>query len=243
MRDEAQLLEDAPATTSQRTVAWFTALALLGAASIFGLGFVIGGRMARLDIAHEPMIDPIARLDVQRKLHDDLTFYDALTAKQKVRTEPVTTGGAAAVPTPPAASKQPTNAPALAAAPSAAGKPAGSGKSPPVPALKSAPAQAAEASKPAVARAPGAAGLHEGPARPGEFTIQVSSYQSHEEARAFCGALERKGFRPFVVKTDLGPRGTWYRVRIGRFVDEAKAKQAKQTLAQSDIPSWVLRTE
>lgn len=237
MRDEAQLQEDGPNETTPRTVAWFTFLGLAVAAGIFSLGFVIGGRLARLDIAHEPMIDPIARLDVQRKLHDDLTFYDDLTAKQKTRPSIVSTAPVANAPAAPAPVPAVQPPP-----PSAAAKQAAPTKVPLTTAVRST-AAAAEPNKPAASRPTTLTGLHDGPARAGEFTVQVSSYQSREEARAFCGSLERKGFRPFVVKTDLGPRGTWYRVRVGRFVDETKAKQAKQTLAQSDIPSWVLRTE
>lgn len=91
--------------------------------------------------------------------------------------------------------------------------------------------------------APVRAALDLGPARPGEFTIQVSSYQTREEAKAYSSALERKGFHPFVVAATLNNKGTWYRVRLGRFQSEDAAIEAKLLLAQADIPAWVLRTE
>ena len=87
------------------------------------------------------------------------------------------------------------------------------------------------------------AALDLGPAKPGEFTIQVSSYQTREEAKAYSAALERKGFHPFVVAATLNDKGTWYRVRLGRFQSEDDAIEAKLLLAQADIPAWVLRTE
>jgi cell division septation protein DedD len=239
MRDAEHLHEQPLPNNQRRTVAWLTAIALGGGVGLFGLGYVIGGRVARLDIAHEPPIDPIAKLDVQRKLHDDLTFYDDLTAKARPPRAP-----AAAETTPP----RPT-----AAAPSAlaeAAPPAGSARIKPSAGIPiaakvagSTPPPRAASGKSSGDAASGAGGLHAGPARAGEFTVQVSAHQSAEEAHASCASLERKGFRPFVVKSDLGGRGTWYRVRVGRFVDATQADRAKATLAQVDIPAWVLRTE
>ena len=92
-------------------------------------------------------------------------------------------------------------------------------------------------------KTPVRAALDRGPAKPGEFTIQVSSYQTREEAKAYSASLERKGFRPFVVAATLNDKGTWYRVRLGRFQNEDDAIEAKLLLAQADIPAWVLRTE
>ena len=86
-------------------------------------------------------------------------------------------------------------------------------------------------------------GINAGPARKGEYTVQVSAFQSSRDARSFAGKLESKGYKPFVVTSDINERGTWYRVRIGRFVTADEARSAKTTLAQSDITGWVLRTE
>jgi cell division septation protein DedD len=100
--------------------------------------------------------------------------------------------------------------------------------------------------KPAAEVDPDAAartGLARGPAQSGEFTVQVSAYQSMAEASAFMASLKRKGFAPFVVKAEIAGKGTWYRVRIGRFVSEADATRAKAILAAADVPAWVLRME
>ena len=86
-------------------------------------------------------------------------------------------------------------------------------------------------------------GANDGPARSGDYTIQVSSFQSAEESMAFASTLERKGFRPYVVSAKIPGRGTWYRVRLGRFNSEAGARVAKENLAALDIPGWVLISE
>lgn len=85
--------------------------------------------------------------------------------------------------------------------------------------------------------------INAGPARSGDYTIQVSAYQTRAEADAYVGALARKGFRAFVVEAELDGKGTWYRVRLGRYTTEAEAAQAKQVLAGADIPAWVIRSE
>jgi len=73
--------------------------------------------------------------------------------------------------------------------------------------------------------------------------VQVSAFQSKSEAAAFSSSLERKGYKPFVVRSTIRDRGTWYRVRLGRFFEEESATEGKRLLAANDIPAWVLRTE
>ena len=63
------------------------------------------------------------------------------------------------------------------------------------------------------------------------------------EARAYSASLERKGFKPFIVTGKVRGKGTWYRVRLGRFTSESQATEGKLLLARADIPAWVLKTE
>lgn len=88
-----------------------------------------------------------------------------------------------------------------------------------------------------------AADINRGPAKDGDFTIQVSAFQTKEEAQAYAAGLRRKGYEPFVVTSSLNGRGTWYRVRLGRFSREDDANYAKTLLAQAEIPAWVLQAE
>jgi cell division protein FtsN len=85
--------------------------------------------------------------------------------------------------------------------------------------------------------------LASGPAHSGDFTVQVSAFQSYDEAKAYSAQLERKGFKPFIVAAEIKGKGTWYRVRIGSFRDEQLASSAKGVLARADIPAWVLKAE
>ena len=85
--------------------------------------------------------------------------------------------------------------------------------------------------------------LNAGPATSGDYTVQVSAFQSMGEAQAFSSGLERQGYRPFIVTSEIAGKGTWYRVRLGRFSDEATASAAKQVLASAAIPAWVLQAE
>lgn len=62
------------------------------------------------------------------------------------------------------------------------------------------------------------------PSGGGGFTVQVRSSPSETDARAFADALRSAGFDAYVVKADLGKRGVWYRVRVGRFESREAAR-------------------
>jgi cell division septation protein DedD len=88
-----------------------------------------------------------------------------------------------------------------------------------------------------------AAGLAKGPAKSGEYTIQVSSFQTAEEANAYAASLKRKGYAPYVVATQIAGKGTWHRVRLGAFATADAATLAKQHLVAADIAGWVVKGE
>jgi cell division protein FtsN len=77
----------------------------------------------------------------------------------------------------------------------------------------------------------------------GAYTVQVSSFAHRPEARAFAAALTRQGFSPFVVTKKIPKKGTWYRVRVGRFETREAAVQAQHLLSRADINAWVVRSE
>jgi cell division septation protein DedD len=52
---------------------------------------------------------------------------------------------------------------------------------------------------------------------PGGYQLQVSSFQTDEEAKGFASALRRRGHRAYVQEANVRGRGVWYRVRIGPF--------------------------
>lgn len=243
MRDEVHIREKPVSDGRGVAVVLWTLAALSCLGASFGLGYMMGGRMARMDIANTPVVDSLAKLDAQRKIHNDLTFYEDLTAKNQTRQIPTQTVELqrALMPSTPAAGSNPP----VSTHPTASER-ANAGAVRPTTPLPVA-AKSNNGNSP-VARvtAPSktAPGLYaSGPAHAGEYTIQVSSYASMDEARAFSSSLERQGFRPFIVKTELARKGTWYRVRMGRFATAEHAQKAKSHLSNQDIPAWIVQTE
>ncbi len=59
------------------------------------------------------------------------------------------------------------------------------------------------------------------------YAVQVSSFRKLERAEMLKGNLAKKGYAPFIGKTELPDnRGTWYRVYLGRYLDRAGANVA-----------------
>jgi cell division septation protein DedD len=224
----------------QSPVVWATLVGVAVVAGVFAAGFVVGKRAARLEAPAAAGLDPIAQLDAERLAHDNLTFYSQLPAKAPKEVPREMAG----IPAPERATPAPLPAVPL---------PKPEGASAPVKLDVAVPASAAPKSTappptpapptPAAAPAPVLAALQAGPAARGDYTVQVSSFQTREEASAFSASLERKGFKPFVVSAELPSKGTWYRVRVGKFSSEEQARQAKGVLARADIPAWVLRAD
>ncbi len=57
------------------------------------------------------------------------------------------------------------------------------------------------------------------------FTLQIASFKDRAQAEHAALNWADKGYRAHATSVDLGAKGTWYRVYIGRFetLDEAKA--------------------
>lgn len=56
-----------------------------------------------------------------------------------------------------------------------------------------------------------------GTAADGNFSLQLSASQSRDEADLFARKLRERGYAPFIVEAEVPGKGTWYRVRMGRF--------------------------
>ena len=57
------------------------------------------------------------------------------------------------------------------------------------------------------------------------FTIQVYSFQDRNRAEGALQALKNNGYHAFLVMSDLGEKGVWYRVRVGGIADKAAARK------------------
>jgi cell division septation protein DedD len=196
----------------------------------FALGVMVGRRAEKLSAAqHEAPTDPLKQIDAEHKLHDELTYYARLTQTHGERPTVAT-----ADPLP----NRKTRAPDTTKIATDAVEPVRVAA--PVPSAP-APVIAAEPATPLASDTTTA--LSKGPAKSGEYTIQVSSFQTADEATAYASSLKRKGYLPYVVATQITGKGTWHRVRLGVFPTSETATLAKQQLVAADIAGWVVKSE
>jgi cell division protein FtsN len=116
----------------------------------------------------------------------------------------------------------------------------GCGKKEPAPtpqpqaeAPKPAPAAAPAVETPAPAPAPAQAAK---PARkvkapPGEYTVQVASWETKDEAEKLVEFFKGKGFEARLEEADLSS-GRWYRVRIGHYDNYSSASEAANQIEE-----------
>ncbi|MBF0504643.1 MAG: SPOR domain-containing protein [Candidatus Omnitrophica bacterium] len=75
------------------------------------------------------------------------------------------------------------------------------------------------------------------------FAIQVYSFQDRNRAQAALLSLKNSGYRAFMVVSDLGEKGVWYRVRIGGIPDEASAKKMLADIRRNYNSGFILKTK
>ncbi len=74
----------------------------------------------------------------------------------------------------------------------------------------------------------------------GEYTVQVVSYQSADEAEMFASALRERGHSAFVMSADIPNRGRYYRVRIGPFENAREAEAYRHTFEAEERMSTIV---
>ncbi len=75
------------------------------------------------------------------------------------------------------------------------------------------------------------------------FTIQVYSFQSKDRAESALQDLKNSGYQAFLVMSDLGEKGTWYRVRVGGIADEAAARQMLNDIRKNYSSGFILKPQ
>ena len=65
----------------------------------------------------------------------------------------------------------------------------------------------------------------------GKYTVQISSYQTEDEAKTHAKKLMDKGFNAFYLEADISGK-KWYRVSVGLFSTKASADQYKKSLVE-----------
>ena len=93
----------------------------------------------------------------------------------------------------------------------------------------------ANMARPVPAEAPKAA-ADKPAAKPAEntgFTVQVASYALKSEAETLKKTLAGKGYNAYISESHQGDKGTWYRVRVGRKMEQDAAKELAKKLGKS----------
>lgn len=64
------------------------------------------------------------------------------------------------------------------------------------------------------------------------FSVQVGAHQSVEDAHKHVEKLKSNGYEAMVVHSEIVGKGTWYRVRVGRYADRDAAKKMRDELEE-----------
>jgi cell division septation protein DedD len=132
---------------------------------------------------------------------------------------------AAATPSKPVAQAGPAATPPMGA------DDAMEGTTSPAPSPKPAPAMAA--ASPTPSKPPAAA-------MSGDYTLQVGSFSRQKGAQDLVARLNDKGHAAYMAEVNLGNKGTWYRVRVGRYPTEHAAKWARLDLVREGLSPIVV---
>lgn len=130
---------------------------------------------------------------------------------------------AAASPPPPAPAVPEPASPPAPAAPVAASMPETAPAAAPPPPSEAKP----EAPKPEPKAIAGPRGAH-------PFSILLSSCREKENALAALSGYRQTGLTPYIVQTDLGGKGQWWRTLMGHYRTLAEAAQARAALKIAD---------
>ncbi len=67
------------------------------------------------------------------------------------------------------------------------------------------------------------------------YTVQVASYNSRAEAEAMRSKLAGKGYNVIISESNQGDKGTWYRVRVGRKLEQEAARELAAKIGKGAI--------
>ncbi|GMU59149.1 MAG: hypothetical protein AMXMBFR34_09120 [Myxococcaceae bacterium] len=221
MRDTHKLKEKVELSLDTRQLVSITVASLIVLGGVFMLGVVVGKKLAGVTVAQKEAPDLLTQLDEKSKALEDvqqdasLTFQDELTKKS-----PTLVAGAPVVKPVPAEPVKPADPPKpperdpVAAAPAPV-------EPPPAVALPETPKDEAVPTRTndagALKEAFGKAQKAPETAADGSWSIQLAAYQDRGEADRFAAGLRDKGYAPYIVEAAIPGKGTWFRVRMGRF--------------------------
>lgn len=219
MRDSHRLKEKYELSLDNRQIVSITVTSLVVLGGVFMLGVVVGKKLSAetAAIGQQPT-DLLGQLDRRTEALENMKADAALTFQDELtRTAPA-----------------PVVVAPIGVKPVEATKPEPVVVAPPaVPEVAVAPKPVALAETPKIdsvaTRTVDGGGLKEAfgkvqaqrppteTAADGSWTVQLSAYQDKAEADRFAAGLRDKGYAPFIVEATIPGKGTWYRVRMGRF--------------------------
>jgi DedD protein len=77
----------------------------------------------------------------------------------------------------------------------------------------------------------------------GRFTVQVASVQDIKGAEKMVARLRAQGYPAYQIRSDVGGKGVWYRVRVGGFEDRRTAAGMLQKLKNDKFGGMVVSTQ
>lgn len=96
-------------------------------------------------------------------------------------------------------------------------------------------------SSPAGAGAKAAAGE---PGGLGAFTLQLSASTNREDADRQAARLRDRGYAPYIVKAQVSGKGTYYRVRMGSFINRDAAQRFLEDFRrETQLDAYVASTQ
>ena len=74
------------------------------------------------------------------------------------------------------------------------------------------------------------------------FAVQVYSFKDQKRADAALASLKKNGYvNSYIEISDLGTRGTWYRVRIGGLKNEDQAKSLMESIRNNFKGGFIVK--
>jgi cell division protein FtsN len=68
-----------------------------------------------------------------------------------------------------------------------------------------------------------------------KFVVQASSYHLKKEAEEARDRLKENGIAAYIVESNIPEKGTWYRVRVGRHLDQQTAREVADKTGKGSI--------
>lgn len=76
-----------------------------------------------------------------------------------------------------------------------------------------------------------------------DYYLQAASFREYQDAEKLRAQLALKGFKSISQAREVVGKGTFYRVRLGPYVDKRKAKTAKNKLQKLGVRPFIYTVE